>query len=411
MIGTKHSETALGRLIDEREGIHRKQESKLAEINLRDSPLPTPDERDLLARYKGELADFDSQILATSESLEADIKAEEESRKVRRALSNGPGGFEADENGAGYRDFYTYAREKVLAFTSLGNTFATEDERQGMALRQEILKRTPANTLSGNVGGLLPPQHINEIFQVINKTRPIINTARRYNLDRGQLTYPVVTTRPVVAVQGTEKTEAGNTGMVIDMVTANASTYLGGGDISWQALNWSTPDALQMWFDLAAEDYARKTEADAAQVLLHSGFLYNIATTLGATPTFAEVMTAVGAAYTEVFTNSRRLPDTFYASPDRYGYLLGLTSTALAQFTKVSEDKIGPYEIVVSPELDAGTIVVGARAGLLVAETPGAPVELKVVEPAIGGLEVGIIGAFEAVVADPGAFALATTAS
>jgi hypothetical protein len=34
-----------------------------------------------------------------------------------------------------------------------------------------------------------------------------------------------------------------------------------------------------------------------------------------------------------------------------------------------------------------------------------------VVEPAIGGVEVGIIGAFEAVVVDPGAFAMITTAS
>jgi hypothetical protein len=46
-----------------------------------------------------------------------------------------------------------------------------------------------------------------------------------------------------------------------------------------------------------------------------------------------------------------------------------------------------------------------------VAETPGAPVELRVTEPAIGGYEVGIIGAFEAVVVDAGAFALVTTAS
>ena len=48
---------------------------------------------------------------------------------------------------------------------------------------------------------------------------------------------------------------------------------------------------------------------------------------------------------------------------------------------------------------------------LLVAETAGAPVELRVVEPAIGGVEVGIIGAFEAVVVDDGAFSMLTTAS
>jgi hypothetical protein len=65
----------------------------------------------------------------------------------------------------------------------------------------------------------------------------------------------------------------------------------------------------------------------------------------------------------------------------------------------------------VSRGLNAGEIIVGDSAGLLVAETPGAPVELRVVEPSIGGYEVGIIGAFEAVVTDNGAFATVSTAS
>jgi hypothetical protein len=130
---------------------------------------------------------------------------------------------------------------------------------------------------------------------VINKSRPIVASAVQSTLERGTLTYPKVTTRPVVAVQASEKTEAGNTGMVVDMVTATASTYLGGGDLSWQAINWSTPDALQLWFDLAAADYALKTEQDAAQALQHNAFDNNIASTIGATPTFAEFMTAIGA--------------------------------------------------------------------------------------------------------------------
>jgi hypothetical protein len=51
------------------------------------------------------------------------------------------------------------------------------------------------------------------------------------------------------------------------MVTATASVYLGGGDLSWQAINWSTPNALRLWFDLVAADYALKTEQDAATIV------------------------------------------------------------------------------------------------------------------------------------------------
>ena len=57
------------------------------------------------------------------------------------------------------------------------------------------------------------------------------------------------------------------------MVTATASTYLGGGDLSWQAINWSTPNALDLWFRLIAADYALKTEQDAAQVISALGVL------------------------------------------------------------------------------------------------------------------------------------------
>jgi hypothetical protein len=142
-----------------------------------------------------------------------------------------------------------------------------------------------------------------------------------------------------------------------------------------------------------------------------SAFLFDITTKLGATPTFAEFMTAIGSGYSDVFTNSGRTADTIYMAPDRYGYLLGLTSSAFSQFTTVNGEKVGPLNYVISRGLNAGEIIVGDSAGLLVAETAGAPVELRVVEPAIGGVEVGIIGAFEAVVVDAGAFASITTAS
>jgi hypothetical protein len=184
------------------------------------------------------------------------------------------------------------------------------------------------------------------------------------------------------------------------MATTTASTYLGGGDLSWQAVNWSTPNALDTWFRLAAADYALKTEQDAAQALQHSGFTYNISSTLAASSTFAQWMTAIGAGYSDVFTNSGRVADTLYLAPDLFGYLLGLTSSAFTQFMSVSANNMGPLNIVVSRGMDAGVAVVGDSAGLLVAETAGAPVELRVVEPAIGGYEVGIIGAFEAVVVD-----------
>ena len=48
--------------------------------------------------------------------------------------------------------------------------------------------------------------------------------------------------------------------------------------------------------------------------------------------------------------------------------------------------------------------VVGDSSAFFVAENPGAPVELRAVEPAIGGMEVGIIGAMVAVAFDNARF-------
>jgi hypothetical protein len=54
--------------------------------------------------------------------------------------------------------------------------------------------------------------------------------------------------------------------------------------------------------------------------------------------------------------------------------------------------------------LSGNATIVGDGGALLVAETPNAAVELRVVEPSIGGMEVGVIGAFAAKVFDSDRF-------
>lgn len=406
------TENRLALRVKARDQVQEEHEHLLREVG--DNDL-TAEQQKVATALRERAAELDSEIEELSASVEADRAASERSREIRRAMSGRVDGVDATDDGVVYRTMAAYARDIIL--TGQGREVSkiaanvANDDRQAAAQRLELAKRTPANTLTSDVGGLLPPQHIAQIFQVIDNSRPIVQSAQRASLERGTLTYPQVDASPVVAVQGSEKTEAGNTGMDISMVTATASTYLGGGDLSWQAINWSTPNALDLWFRLVAADYALKTEQDAAQVLQHSGFSNNISSTISGTATFADFMTAIGAGYAEVFANSGRVANTVYMAPDRFGYLLGLTSSAFTQFTSVSGDTVGPLNVVVSRGMDSGVIVVGDRDGLLVAETAGAPVELRVVEPAIGGVEVGLIGAFEAVVVDDGAFAMITTAS
>jgi hypothetical protein len=411
------TETRLQTRIDRREVVQSKWDQLLAE---KDGENLSDTDKQQITLYREEVQELDTEIAALDADVEAHKIAMERSKNIRRAMIGATEGV--DENGDGiiYRDMATYARDVILTGSGrisgqIAAQMGDKQEIEAARMRLELLKRTPANTLSSNVGGLTPQQHIAQIFQIIQTARPIVESAQRATLERGVLSYPVVATRPVVAVQSTQKTEAGNTGMVINMSTATASTYLGGGDLSWQAINWSTPNALDMWFRLTASDYALKTETDAATVVSANAFLNNIASPLAASPTYVQLMAAIGAGGGEVYANSGRMADTIYMAPDRYWYAVGLTSDNSLNFGQGGLLQINGEQrslnVVVSRGLNAGEIIVGDSDGLLVAETAGAPVELRVVEPAIGGVEVGLIGAFEAVVVDNGAFALITTAS
>ena len=413
---TTPTESRVARLLDEENIVQGKWASLLESIESREDKTMNEVENEHVIKYRDRIAEIRAEVGQLGEDIAGAKEAEKNAKRIRQSLAGIEDGVEESGDGIIYRDFATYAFDQIMSRESeicskIALQAGGKDTQLKARERLALLQRTPANTLSSNVAGLQTPQYLDQIFQIINKNRNLVNSAVRTTLMRGTLTYPKVVTRPIVSVQASQKTEAGNQGMEVDLVTQTASTYLGGGDLSWQAINWTTPDALSLWFDLAAADYALKTEQDAAKALTDSAYTHHISTQVGATDTFAQVMTGIGAGYAAVFANSGRVADTVYLAPDRFGYFLGLTSNAFTQFMSINGQNIGPLNIVISRGLDAGTMIVGDSQGLLVAETAGAPVELRVVEPAIGGVEVGIIGAFEADVVDDGAFALITTAS
>jgi hypothetical protein len=412
------AERTLQLRVDAREQTHEKQEALLRELG---TDAPNPQQQEQLAKYRSDLAYFDQEIDTWSEQVDADRKARQKSDEIRRQANAFHGKGDVSENGEPvYRTLGQVAIDQIItsnnrhARAAVSSKGISEDQVQRAAARLESLdrvERTPATTLSSDIAGLTPPQHVAEIFQIINRDRPLVDAARKVNLTNLVWTYPQVDATPVVAVQGTQKTEAGNTGLDVSLVTKTASTYLGGGNLSWQAITFSTPDAYDLWFEEIAADYALKTETDAATVVSASAFLNNISSTIATTATFAEFMTAVGAGYAEVYANSGRIANALIMAPDRFGYLLGLTSAAITQFVSVGQAGVGPLRVIVSRGLNAGEIIVGDMNGLLVAENAGAPVRMFVSEPAIAGVEVGLVGAFDAAVADDGAFAAISTAS
>jgi HK97 family phage major capsid protein len=405
MGGLSTTRMRLERLVDERERVVEKIEDglKILEDEQRD---PEEFEQQQLAKYRARVEDLEGEI----NLLAGDLERAENSKDVS-ALLRGDSKPIVETNGGVviYRTFAAYARDALIVrypnIAALMPDPTVAREQAG-----ERLKRV-ANTLTSDVPGLLPPQHMAQILDIINASRPVVASGRRIDLERGQLTYPKINQRPAVAKQTTEKTEAGNANLQVAMQTVNAETYLGGGDLSWQTINWTSPDALQLWFDLAAEAYARQTETAVCSELGTAGG-GTITTPLGTagTESFAQWRAAILAGISSIYntTGGRAGTNTLYLSAQRFFQLAGLGTDQTLQVSSVGNLDIGSMtgtysglKVVGSYGFsNANTAIVGDSGALLVAETPGAPVEMRAVEPAIGGMEVGVIGAFKSKVFD-----------
>ncbi len=161
-----------------------------------------------------------------------------------------------------------------------------------------------------------------------------------------------------------------------------------------------------------AEAYALKTEAAACNVL--SSAATSIMSPLAGTTsdTFEDWLAAILAGIEQVIDATNATPDTIYLSRDMFFLAAGITSDTRQMLITPGQlnlrglsGTLAALNVVTSRGFDTGTAIVGDSRALIVGETAGAPVELRAVEPAIGGLEVGLIGAFVAISFDDDRFA------
>ncbi len=375
------------------------------------------------AKYRTEIKDMSDEI----ELLAADIERENGSRDVSALLREDTTAAERrfatprSDGPVVYRDYTEYLRDwAVTNIPEVAHQVAGPSGEIAVvrAEAQERIERTLQNTTSTAVAGLIVPTHMTQIMDIITTSRPVVESAADVPLDRGSLTYPKVDTRPTVVEQTSEKTEAGTVAPAISQQTLTAKTYLGAGNISWQAANWSNPDTISVWFRLAAEAYARQTENRACDVLEDAaiGTVGTLSGRLGTvgTESFGAWRAAVAAGIGNVIAASggRVVPDTLYVSYGRFVQLatlgtdqvLQMSPVGSADFSSLSGTFMG-LRVVGSYGFDQDVAIVGLSRHLFVGENPGSPVEMRVIEPRIGGYEIGVIGAFNAAVFDTGSFA------
>lgn len=404
----------LQRKVDERETTSKLHNDLLASVESRTEERdPTESEQAQLAGYRVQMERMDTEIEELNELLDREEKSAQTNRRVRAHLAGQNGDGELTPDGDfKYRTFGSYARDAMIArFDQIAELAGGGIVRE--AARQR-LQRAPVDTTSTSLAGLQPEQHFAQILEVIDSSRPVVASSRRLALERGAFTFPHVDQKPEVLLQTSEKTEAGTANMQISMTTVTAQTFLGGGDLSWQAVNWSTPDALNLWFDMAAEQYARRTEGTACAILTACGTANAVGTadTIGTASTFADWLSGVIAGVQAVYNNSGAMANTLYLSPDMYFLAAALTTDAGAALISQGNltintlgGNVAGIRVVTSYGFAQTTAIVGDSNAFLVAETAGAPVQLRVTEPSIAGFEVGVVGAFAAECYDENRFA------
>lgn len=403
----------LERLVGERDSANGAIDDVLAAVET-EGRDPSDAERDLVARYRSRLDELEPQIVDAVADVERRQAARDASALIRAGSTSpvlAPAGDVVPTAPAGdavpvYRTFAEYARDALICrFDMIAGAAG------GRAIRDaagERLERAVVHTTTADVPGLLPPQHISQIMQLISRRRPLVEATRRLALSAGKITYPRITSKPTVGKQPAEKQEGASTELTVIMVEKVAVTFLGAGNLSWQTIQWSTPDALALWFDLAAEDYARKTEAETGAIF---GAGFDTPPVAVASDDLAGWMGAITAAAGQVYAATGRTANVIAAAPDVGFALLGLVGATSPVFLSTGGGNlqtqtatIAGLRLVITAGLAPGTVVVGDFDAILTAETAGAPVELRAVEPSIGGLEVGVIGAFLVELVEEAAF-------
>ncbi len=379
-------------------------------------------EQEQATKYRTQIKDYQDEI----ELLAVDIERENGSRDVSALVRVDeaepkryatPAGKRSD---GVYSHFTEYIRDwAVTNIPEVARQLAGPSESADIIRTeaQERIERTLQNTTSTTVAGLIVPTHMTQIMDIISMSRPVVESGADVPLDRGSMTYPKVDTRPTVVEQTSEKTEGGTIAPAISQQTLTAKTYLGAGNISWQAANWSNPDTIAVWFRLAAEAYARQTENRACDVL-EDAAIGTVGTASGrlgtvGTESFGQWRSAVAAGIGNVLSNSggRVVPDTLYLGYDRFVELATLGTDQVSQMSPVGSVDFSTLggsffglRVIGSYGFDQDVAIVGRRDHLFVGENPGSPVEMRVVEPRIGGYEIGVIGAFNAAVFDVNSF-------
>jgi len=276
--------------------------------------------------------------------------------------------------------------------------------------RLEVYSRAADHQRTSDSLGVIPDPIVGPVIDFIDAARPLVSMLGTMPLNNATFYRPVVTQHPSVGLQGTnglaadEKSELDSQKMIINRLTVNAKTLGGYVNVSRQAIDFSSPSALDLVVNGLGQQYAIETEALVGAALA--------ATTTPAvgygTPTADSVSSAIWAAAGSVYTAVQGMGRLVLAiAPDVLGDFgplfapvnprdsqsLGLEA---GRFGQGVMGQISGIPVLMSASLGAGDAFLFSTSALECFEQRVGT--LQVVEPSVFGLQVAYAGYFSTLV-------------
>lgn len=302
---------------------------------------------------------------------------------------------------------YKTPGEYVLAYMRMKHGDSGEAARFTRALADVTTAQTP---------GLVPPQVTGDILGTWMANRPSVDSMANPPLPPVgmEVQRPHITQHTDVGPH-VEKGPVVSQAFQLALLKIPVGSFAGAVDVSWELANRSSPGALDIIFSDLTAVYARKSNA-GAWTAVEEDFSQSVEWD----GTAATLAAAIAAAAIQVASNSAEevFPNTVWLGLTTYGILAGLVdgagrplfpflAPANALGTADAAGNMGNVmglRPVIDPGIPANTFIVGDATALEFYETPGAPVQLSVVDVGVAGYNIGVIGMWAAKAVDPLAF-------
>lgn len=255
-------------------------------------------EKETLSGLRGRMVEIRSQLTELEATADLAAQVNDRMKQVDQAITTArrTGSTEIE-----YRSTGHYLTDYIAGAN--GSKSAME--------RLEVYTRAAAHQKTSDNLGVVPDPIFGDVLNFIDTSRPLVNLLGPRDMPSATWYRPKVTQHTTVAAQGTagaaadEKAELSSQKMTITRLTGTAVTYGGYVNVSRQNIDFSSPQMFDAIVNDLAAQYAIQTEAALGVALIAGTNNVELTTTVGGTPTAAELTAALWTAAGNIYNATK----------------------------------------------------------------------------------------------------------